>query len=330
MTLDELRPHLHSIPDQPDLIPYRTSYYRRRWGFCLPHRVLESLEDGIYRVKIDSTLEAGSLTYGELFIPGTEASEVLISTHCCHPSLADDNLSGVAVAVALARALLGEEHRYGYRFIFAPGTIGAIVWLARNRDRLDRIHHGLVMTCVGDHHPFTFKRSRRGDTPIDRAMAYVLSQRDDARLVDFVPYGYDERQYCSPGFDLPVGCLMRGRHGEFPEYHTSADDLDLVRPERLAESLELYLQLLDVLERDRLPVSTSPYGEPQLGRRGLYRSIGGAADGRARELPLLWVLSFADGRHSLLDIAERAGLPFDRISAAAEALLAAGLLEAER
>lgn len=326
MSLEDLRPHLHTIPDQPELIPYRTTYYRRDWGFCLAHRVLEGLEEGVYRVKIDSTLEAGSLSYGELFLPGREDREVLVSTHCCHPSLADDNLSGMAVAVALAKATQEKDRRFGYRFVFAPGTIGAITWLARNRAAVDRIHHGLVMTCVGDRHPFTFKRSRRGDTPIDRAMSHVLGQRAGARLIDFFPYGYDERQYCSPGFDLPVGCLMRGRHGEFPEYHTSADDLDFVHPERLEETVELCLDVFEILESDRTFRNLAPFGEPQLGRRGVYEKSGGAVPPELN-LAMLWVLSLSDGHHSLLDVAERSGIPFTTVADGAELLHAVELIE---
>lgn len=326
LSLDELRPHLHSLPDQPDLIPYRTSYYERDWGFCLPHRRLEALGEGTYRVHIDSTLEPGSLTYGELFIPGTEDGEVLVSVHCCHPSLADDNLSGIGVAAALAADLLDRTNRFGYRFLFIPGTIGSITWLARNRTTLERIRHGLVLTCVGDHHPFTFKRSRRGDTPIDRAMAHALGSRPGARVVDFTPFGYDERQYCSPGFDLPVGCLMRGRHGQFREYHTSADDLDFVHPDRLRETVDLCLEVFGVLEADRRYRNLAPYGEPQLGRRGLYAALGGESPATA-SLAALWLLNFSDGEHSLLDIAERSGLDLPVLEGAVAALRSVGLLE---
>jgi aminopeptidase-like protein len=326
MSLDELRPHLHSLPDRPDLIPYRTSYYERDWGFCLPHRRLEALSEGTYRVHIDSTLRPGALSYGELFIPGTEDGEVLVSVHCCHPSLADDNLSGIGVAVALARSLLDRRHRLGFRFLFVPGTIGSITWLARNRTTLERIRHGLVMTCVGDELPFTYKRSRRGDAGIDRAMAHALSTRPGAEAVDFTPYGYDERQYCSPGFDLPVGCLMRGRHGRFPEYHTSADDLGFIRPERLRETVDLCLEVFGILEADRRYLNRAPYGEPQLGRRGLYDALGGESPGTT-SLAALWVLNLSDGEHSLLDVAERSDLPLPVLDRAAAALRSVGLLE---
>ena len=328
MTLAELRPHLHTLPDQPDWIPYRTSYYEENWGFCLRHRVFETLLDGEYEVRIDTTLEPGSLTYGECIVPGDGTDEVLISTHCCHPSLANDNLSGIAVAVGLARHVLAlPRRRYTYRFLFIPGTIGAIAWLARNDGAATtRIRHGLVLTGLGDRGPLTYKRSRQGNAVIDHAAAHVVGQADRAGTVrDFSPYGYDERQYCSPGFDLPVGRLSRTPHGEYPEYHTSADDLAFVRPERLADSLSTLAEIVEILEHDARYVNTHPKGEPQLGRRGLYGGVGGARL-PGYEMALLWVLNGSDGRLSLLDIAERAGLPFQVIQQAAAHLLEHGLL----
>lgn len=335
----ELREHLFTLPEQPDLIPYRTSYYDETWGFCLPHRLLELLPDeGDYEVRIDSTLEDGSLTYGELVIPGATDREVLVSCHVCHPSLANDNLSGLAVTGFLARRLLegaGEGTlRHTYRFLWIPGTIGAITWLARNREAAGRVAHGLVAANLGDAGAFHYKRSRRGDAVIDRAVEHVLrASGAEHRVEDFVPYGYDERQYCSPGFDLPVGSLTRTPWGRYPEYHTSADDLSLIRPESLAGSLEAYLRVMEVLEGDRTYRNLNPHGEPQLGRRGLYASIGGAAHSdagrRERQLALLWVLNLCDGEHSLLDVAERSGASFPRIRWAADALLEAGLLAEE-
>jgi aminopeptidase-like protein len=328
LPLAELRPHLFSRPDVPDVVPYRTSYYAPTWGFCLAHRDLTSLADGEYEVCIDATLAPGSLTYGECVLPGETDDEVLVSTHICHPSLANDNLSGIAVATALAQALAARgSRRYGYRFVFAPGTIGAITWLARNESRVDRIRHGLVLAGLGDASAFTYKKSRRGDAEIDRVVPHVLHHADAPHaLADFSPYGYDERQYCSPGFDLPVGCLMRTPHGAYPEYHTSADDLGFVRAERLHESLRVVLAVIDTLEANRAYVSQNPKCEPQLGRRGLYATVGGG-DPRADELALLWTLNLADGRHSTLDIAERSGLPFDAIDRAARVLSEHGLLK---
>lgn len=334
MGLAELREHLHSLPEQPDLIPYRTSYYQETWGFCLPHRVLEALPEGDYEVVIDSTLDpAGSLTYGELLIPGASEREILISCHVCHPSLANDNLSGIAVMSFLAERLAREGGlRHTVRFLWIPGTIGAIAWLARNEDAAGRVAHGLVAANLGDPGAFHYKRSRRGDAAVDRAAAHVLAHLSapagGAHAVeDFVPFGYDERQYCSPGFDLPVGSLTRTPWGRYPEYHTSADDLDLIRPESLAGSLAAYLRVLAVLEGDRTYRNLSPKGEPQLGRRGLYGSLGGGSAGKERQLALLWVLNQSDGTRSLLEIAERSGMPFARIREAADALREVGLLE---
>jgi aminopeptidase-like protein len=329
MPLAELQPHLHSLPDHPDWTPYRTSYWKEAWGFCLPHRVRERLPEGQYEVAIDATLADGSLTYGECFLPGESGREVLLSCHVCHPALANDNLSGIAVATFVAQALASLPRRLGVRILFLPGTIGAITWLARNEARLDRIAHGLVMANLGDRGGFHYKQSRHGDRAIDRIVPRALGELGETVTVErFVPFGYDERQYDSPGFDLPVGSLTRTPWGRYPEYHTSADDLELVTPGALAGSLRAYLGVLDLLERNRCYRNLSPRGEPQLGRRGLYRSLGGETQGRERELALLWVLNQSDGEHGLVDIAERAGMPLAAIAEAAEALLAAGLLAA--
>ena len=315
----ELAAHLHSLPEQPTLIPYRTSYYVRDWGFCLAHRERLALTEAAYRVRIDSTLAPGSLSYGECVLPGDQPEEVLFSAHCCHPSLANDNLAAIAVAVELARRLAARpRRRFTYRFLFAPGTIGAICWLAANSDAVRRIRYGLVLTCLGDSAAPSYKQSRRGDAPIDRYAAYVLG---GIRIQPFSPTGYDERQFGSPGFDLPIGCLMRSPGGTFAEYHTSADNPDFVQPDALADSLALLENIVDLIEHDRCWINTAPLGEPQLGRRGLY-------DTAADRLALLWVLNLSDGRHSLFDIAERSGRPFTAVVAAAAALRAAGLLTA--
>jgi aminopeptidase-like protein len=327
MRLQELRPHLHSLPEQPDSIPYRTSYYSKTWGFCLSHAQLESLRDEEYEVCIDTTLAPGHLSYAEAVLPGETQDEILISAHVCHPSLANDNLSGLAVATLLARHLSTQpRRRHTLRFLFAPGTIGAITWLARNRETAARIRHGLTLTCLGDAHPFTYKKTVFGGTEIDRAAAHVLAASGlPHQIIDFFPYGYDERQYNSPGFRLPVGSLMRGRHGQFPEYHTSADNLGFVSPERLGESLRVLAGVISVLEGNQTYVNLEPYGEPQLGSRGLYRATGGTqiAD---LQLALLWVLNLSDGRHSLLDIAETSRMPFATIRVAADLLSSHGLL----
>jgi aminopeptidase-like protein len=328
MTLAELRPHLHTLPEQPDRIPYRTSYYNDAWGFCLQHeRLAELRDDEEYEVVIDSSLQPGHLSYGELVLPGSGAAEVLVSCHLCHPSLCNDNLSGIAVATLLAQALSAAPRRHTFRFVFVPGTIGSISWLAANEDAVGRIASGLVLTGVGDPGSPTYKQSRRGNAAIDRAMAHVLAtRRPDHAVVPFSPWGYDERQYCSPGFDLPVGCLMRTPHGTYPEYHTSGDDPGFVTPDALAETYELCLAAFDVLERDATYRNLSPKGEPQLGRRGLYGALGGSADKRSDELAMLWVLNQSDGEHTLLSIAERSGLPFATVAKAAALLEDHGLL----
>lgn len=328
MSLVELRDHLFSIPDQPEWIPYRTSYYKENWGFCLSHRQLQSLEEGEYEVYIDASLEAGHLTYGEYYLPGQTGDEVLISCHSCHPSLCNDNLSGMALATFLAKSLGQLSLRYSYRFLFIPGTIGAITWLCLNETQVNRIKHGLVVACVGDPGKSTYKRSRQGEAEIDRAVKHALKHSgQDYEIVDFSPYGYDERQYCSPGFNLPVGSLTRTPHGRYAEYHTSADNLDLVQPAYLADSLSKYLAVVNILENNQKYLNTNPKCEPQLGKRGLYGALGGQKEAKINELAMLWVLNLADGRHSLLDIAERSALSFDTIQTAAAALLKHNLLQ---
>jgi aminopeptidase-like protein len=328
LTRAELETHLHSVPEHPDWVPYRTSYYSEDWGFCLTQQQRDELDDGDYDVFIDADLDDGHLTYGECLIPGETNDEVLISCHVCHPSLANDNLSGIAAATFLAEQLGSTANRYSYRFLFIPGTIGSVTWLALNEAGVHRIKHGLVLACLGNSAPFTYKRSRRGDAAVDGAVAHVLDHwPGEHRVVDFTPWGYDERQFCSPGFDLPVGGLTRAPQGGFPEYHTSADNLDLVRPEKLEESLALLRSILEVLERDSRFENCNPMCEPRLGARGLYPSVGGQG-ASVDQLALLWVLNLSDGRHSLLEIAERAHLPFATIREAAEALQRVDLLRA--
>ena len=327
MRLAELKTHLFTLPDRPDWIPYRTSYYKEDWGFCLSQRQLELLPDDEYEVVIDSTLQAGRLTYGECFLQGELPDEIIVSTHCCHPSMCNDNLSGIAVAAFLAKDLSLRPRRYSYRFLFIPGTIGAIAWLALNEEKISRIRHGLVLTGLGDNGKLHYKKSRRGDAEIDRAAAHVLHHAShDHQILDFSPYGYDERQFCSPGINLPVGRLSRTPHGTFPEYHTSADNLDFVHPEKLKESFDACLQILNLLERNGTFLNLNPKCEPQLGKRGLYAMVGGRADAGVREMAMLWVLNLSDGNHSLLDITERSRISFDSIYEAAEALQEKGLL----
>ncbi|MEP9375655.1 DUF4910 domain-containing protein [Aquabacter sp. CN5-332] len=329
MSLTALRPHLHSLPEKPGLIPYRTAYYKPDWGFCLEHRRLAALAEGEYDVEIDTTLAPGHLTYGECFIPGASDEEILISAHVCHPSLANDNLSSVTVAAFLGRALAGRRLRHGCRILFVPSTIGTLTWLARNEARLGRIKAGLVLSCIGDAHAFQYKRTVGGAALIDRVMGIVFrDHHQDASIIDFFPYGYDERQYNAPGFRLPVGNLCRSTWGEFPQYHTSADNPQLLSAEALEGSLDLLLQVIETIEADRTYVNLSPKGEPQLGRRGLYGAIGGAQSPRDFQLALLWLLNQSDGTRSLLDIAERSDMPFALLAQAAEALEENGLIAA--
>lgn len=327
VSLDELKAHSFSLPDKPDWIPYRTSYYKENWGFCLSHKQLAELQEDEYEVLIDSTLRDGHLSYGEYFIKGERIDEILISTHVCHPSLANDNLSGIALAVFIAKHLKAASLRYSYRFVFTPGTIGSIIWLSLNEVQTIRIKHGLVLACAGDSGKINYKKSRQANAEIDRAVIQALRDSGDGfALHEFSPYGYDERQFCSPGFNLPVGCFMRTPHGEFPEYHTSADNLELVRPKFLADSLTKCLSILEILEGNRRYLNLNPKCEPQLGKRGLYGSIGGQSDGRLQELAMLWVLNLSDGAHDLLDISEKSKLRFCLIKNAADALLANNLL----
>jgi aminopeptidase-like protein len=329
MPLSELKEHLFSIPDHPDWIPYRTSYYKENWGFCLSHNQLQALDNKEeYEVFIDSSLEDGHLTYGEYYLPGEIEDEVLFSCHICHPSLCNDNLSGVALSAFLANHLKDLPKRYSYRFLFIPGTIGSITWLGLNENKIHRIKHGLVVSGVGDSGRITYKKSRRGDAEIDKAVIHVLSSKiQDYKVEEFSPYGYDERQYCSPGFNLPIGRLTRTPFGQYPEYHTSADNLNFVKSNSLSESLATYLAVVDVLEHNQSYLNTNPKCEPQLGKRGLYGTMGGKQTTKADEMAMLWVLNLSDGDHSLLDIAERANLSFVMIKQAANSLLKSGLLE---
>jgi len=324
VTHEELMRHLFTRADRPDWIPYRTSYYQKDWGFCTRHADLRRFSSDRYRVKIDAEHRQGALHYGELLLPGRSRQEVLFYTHICHPSLANDNLSGMVVLAHLAQQLADMDRRYSYRFVWGPGTIGSITWLANNQSALGAITHGLVTVLLGRAGPFTYKRSRDGDSEIDRVCEHLLDEQD--HVVGFDPYGYDERQFGSPGIKLPVGRLSRAPHGEYPEYHTSADDLSLIDAQSLEGGLVRLLEIVDVIENNRRFVNLSPMCEPQLGKRGLYRPLGGEALPQ-RENAMLWVLNQSDGNHHLLEIAERSAVPFSIISAVADELVQAGLLK---
>ena len=319
--LAELKEYLYSLPDYPHWIPYKTSYYKDNWGFCLSHKQLMRLEEGDYEVFIDSTLENGHLTYGECYLSGQQTEEILISCHACHPSLCNDNLSGVGLATFLASFLSSIRRRYSFRFLFLPGTIGAITWLCLNEGQTSKIRHGLVITGVGDPGKITYKKSRLGNEEIDRTADHVLRHsEEDYTITDFSPYGYDERQYCSPGFNLPVGRLSRTPGGEYPEYHTSADNLDFVQSRFLGDSFAKTLAIMGILESNRTYLNLHAKCEPQFSKKGL------GSESRDSTLAMQWVLNFSDGRHSLLDIADRSNLRFDLIVSAAEMLLGKGLL----
>jgi aminopeptidase-like protein len=327
MSLAQLKEHLHSMPDHPDWVPYRTSYYKETWGFCLTHRQLESLKEGEYEAVIDSSLEDGNLTYGELHLKGATEDEILVSSHSCHPSLCNDNLSGMVTVAFLAKSLLSRKRRYSYRFIFAPGTIGAITWLARNESKTSRIKHGLVAACLGDRGKFHYKKSRRDNAEIDAAVAHALKHSSEDFVVsDFTPYDYDERQYCSPGFNLPVGSLTRTPHDCYKENHTSADNMDFVSPASLDGSFQVYSSVMAILEQNKKYINLNPKCEPRLGKRGLYGAVGGKRDANTYELSLQWTLNFSDGQHSLLDIANKSGFRFEIIADAAHRLLEHNLL----
>ncbi len=327
----ELDTRLHSLPDLPDAIPYVTSYYNETWGFCISQRDRDALPEGDYEVVIDTTLDPqGSLTLSEAVLPGDSDREVLISTYTCHPSMANNELSGPLVAAFLYRRLAARpDRRLTYRFAFQAETIGAIAYLAQRGAHLrDKLVGGLVATCVGLDAPFLYKRSASGDTAIDRTAEQVLRERgNDHDIVDFYPWGSDERQYCSPGFELPVGCLMRGSFFERPEYHTSLDNRDLISFAALSETVSVYEEICRALERNATYRNLVGCGEPQLGRRGLYPTTGARREVEQERQDLMWVLSMSNGRRDVIDIAQRSGATLARIDAAARKCLDAGLLE---
>ena len=327
MSLAELRPHLFTLPEMPEWIPHRTSYFNDNWGFCITHRLLEAMPDDDYEVVIDSSLEPGSLTYGEFTIPGESEEQILLFAHCCHPSLANDNLSGIAVVVELARILSASSPRFTYRCVFAPAAIGCVTWLSQNQSELRKVKLGMVAALLGDSGQLSYKKTLTGDTLIDRASLHVLRHRNmPFRTIEFSPFGYDERQFASPGINLPVGRLTRTPNGAYPEYHTSADNMSLITPSAMADSLAAYCAIFALIENNYVYQSNFPYCEPQLGKRGLYRTTGGHGNPEQRQLAILWVLNQANGKHDLLDIAERADLQFETIASVAEELAAAEVI----
>jgi aminopeptidase-like protein len=328
MSLKELKPHLHTLPEYPDWIPYLTSYYKERWGFCLTHNQYTNLNDDTYEVFIDSSLKDGLLTFGELLIKGETKDEVLFSCYLCHPSLCNDNLSGVSLLTFLAKYLLKQKLKYSYRFLFIPETIGAITWLSLNEKNVHKIKHGLVATCVGDPGNSTYKKSRIGDTLIDKAVEKVLIDSEQPyKIVDFFPSGSDERQFCSPGFNLPIGSLVRTLYGNFPEYHTSADNLDFIKHKALEDSFKKYLDTIFILENNKTYINTNSKCEPQLGKRGLYQTLGSQKNNALIQDALMWTLNMADGTNSTLDIASKSKMKFKTIKEATDILEKNNLLK---
>jgi len=326
MSREELEPHLYSLPHQPTAIPYVTSYYRQHWGFCLSQQQRDALPAGPFRVQIDSELFAGALSYGEWYLPGESQEEVLLSTYVCHPSMANNELSGPVVAVELARWLASAPRRLSYRLLLLPETIGSIVYLSRHLPQLQqRLKAGFVMTCMGDERTYSYLASRRGNTLADRVALHVLQHRDPHfQRYSFLQRGSDERQYCSPGVDLPVVSMMRSKYGTYPEYHTSLDNLSLITPAGLQGSLEMLQQAIGVLELDRYPQATVCC-EPQLGKRGLYPTISTRESGY-QVRTMMNLLAYADGQHSLLELADMLNQPFATLEALCCRLEAEGLL----
>lgn len=311
LDLEELKPHLHSIPSQPAVIPYRTAYYKRQWGFCLRHRDLIKLKKGKYKVEIDSSLKPGSLTFADAVIPGRTKKEIIISSYLCHPSLANDSISGVVVAAQLYKHLKAKKvNHYSYRFIFVPETIGAIAYLNMYKEHfLKNVYGGFVLTCLGDSGPFNYKKTRQGDHSLDRICANVLKHSGHPyRIREFWLPGSDERQYSSPGFNIPVASLMRSVYGEFKEYHTSADKLDFVKEKPLAETLEMYKSVIDAVESDFRYVNSNPFCELHLSKYGLDKNPL-KKDDPMYIRKILTLLNFSDGQHSLCEIADKLDVP---------------------
>ncbi len=327
MSLAELNKHVHSLEEQPDAIPYVTSYYREHWGFCLTHNKRRMLEEGRYRVVIDSEIADGHLTYGELMIPGERDEEVFLSTYICHPSMANNELSGPVVMTFLAKWIMSQPRSYTYRIIFIPETIGSIVYLSRNFEIMKRnVIVGFNLSCLGDERTWSFVESRYGNTLAEKVVINLLSwMHPDFRRYSFLERGSDERQYCSPGVDLPVVTLCRTKFGQYPEYHTSLDNLDLVTPDGLEQSYRFVKACLELVERNRR-FNVQCMGEPQLGKRGLYPTLSTKKSGEAVR-SMMNLLAYSDGNNDLVDISNLIKMPVWELYPIVDSLRKAGLLE---
>ncbi len=337
LSFEELAPHLHTIPAQPDVIPYRTSYYQRNWGFCLSHHSFMKLDNSIrYRVKVDTELFPGSLSLGEAILPGSSGSEIICHTYCCHPSMGNDNLSGMVLWALLLRYLTTMPRRHTYRFVIAPETIGTLAYLHLHEDVLRAVMGGFILATVAGPGRFSLKESFKGNAWVDRAARCVLANLDpEFSEHPFDVFGSDERQYSSPGFRIPMVTIARSQYHQYPCYHTSQDDLNFISPDSLLESFRAYVEVFEVLERNAVLFSLSPYGEPMLGKRGLYPMLGGGLRTAGESQPedrlraTLWTIFLADGQHTLLDIAERTGNSFKEVADMADQLKSQGLLRLE-
>lgn len=328
MSLEQLKPHLYSLPRQSRAIPYVTSYYKQRWGFCLTHQELKTLPQGNYRVVIDTEFRSGSVQLGEAVLSGKTDQEILIWTYLCHPSMANNELSGPLVSAFLYKKIATKKNRkFTYRFVIGPETIGSLCYLSLRGEHLKKkLAAGFVVTCVGDNGKFTYKLSRRGDSIGDQAAREVLKESGPFRLVPFVPFGSDERQFCSPGFDLPVGSLMRTMYGQYPQYHTSLDNKSFINFSAMGKTVGMYARILQRIEQSPLWKSRLPYGEPFLGKRGLYSTLGTTSKSDIQQA-LMWILNFSDGKHTLSDISDRSGISVGKLSSVIKQAKLAGLID---
>jgi aminopeptidase-like protein len=347
---EELKKHLHTLPEKPNSIPYVTSYYKKQWGFCTTHNHLKSIKDNFYDVKIDSTLKKGSLTYGEFLIKGKISDEILISTYVCHPSLCNDNLSGIVISAKIAEILSKTKTYFSYRFIFIPETIGAIAWISKNENSLSKVKNCLVITCAGDDGKFTYKKTKFGNATIDEIVTDVFKKSTkNIKIKKFFPYGSDERQFSSPGINIPTGVFMRTQYYEFEQYHTADDNLQFVKNSALNESLSMVLEIISEFElrkqikekvnkkrvskSEDVFMNINPKCEPQLGKRKIYREtakrrlVGKMKSQDLSEMAIFWILNFSDGNHSLNDICKKSGLSINLLKKTSKILIEKKLLK---